>query len=128
MPRNGPPWPPGSFDLAWEAFSRGEYGPKISYFVVISDSEGPFTSTEKLQEAAGPPAISEIKRVNKGTWTSEQEDIEHAEENVAVCEIEPDQWNRITETSSRKQLIVWINGKKRFAYIVGPPGSRSEEE
>lgn len=117
-----PPWPPGSFDLAWEAFGRGEYGPKITYFVVISGSV-PFTSAEKLQEAAGPPAISEIKCVNKGTWASKQEGTEHAEK-VTVCKIKPNHWNQITEMSSRKQLIVWINGKKRFAYIVGPPDSR----
>jgi hypothetical protein len=45
-----------------------------------------------------------------------------------ICEILPEQWEQITKTASDEQLVIWIDGKKRFAYIVGPPGSRSSAE
>lgn len=79
-----------------------------------------------LQEAAGPPDISEPRWVTKTKRTAQIEDTKNGEGHD--CEILPEQWEQISETASDEQLVIWIDGKKRFAYIVGPPGSSSSAE
>ncbi|KAI1913153.1 hypothetical protein LOZ61_002920 [Ophidiomyces ophidiicola] len=87
---------------------------KFTGLIIISKL-GPYTSVEKLQRALGSSTVLEPR------WE------DPSFEKVLVCKVSREERMRLSKTAKSAIGYTWYDGKLMASYIIGEPGSASEE-
>ncbi|KAI1978405.1 hypothetical protein LOZ53_002602 [Ophidiomyces ophidiicola] len=97
---------------------------KFTGLIIISKL-GPYTSVEKLQRALGSSPVLEPRWVSLGYLSQNEEDPSF--EKVLVCKVSREERMRLSKTAKSAIGYTWYDGKLMASYIIGEPGSASEE-
>lgn len=124
------PWSKEAWQAAAERFRAGVVEPERRFPVIITSLGGPFTSAQKLKEVAGLSSVPEVHWTTRSSiWDPEEEEAEEEEggkgaedkkprERVQYCDVNWNQLLRVKEYSDGENLLVWFQGKKRFAWLA----------
>ena len=112
-----PPWPPEAWHAARERAMLGVTETEKRFPVIITSSTSSFMTLEKLQEVDDLSLIPKVKRT---TLTSilEEEAKELEKEEVQYCDVNWEQLVRVYDYSEGEDVIVWFQGKQRFAWLA----------
>ncbi|KKZ67771.1 hypothetical protein EMCG_06537 [[Emmonsia] crescens] len=124
MPRDHFPWTVEQWDAARAAMARGDPGPKLIFPIIISDAS-PITSKAKLEEITGP-VTAEVEWAHRGSFMKDTEDANA--EKIKYCIVKAKQWNFLHKSLEAHQVLLWINGVKRYGYFVPTPGSGDDAD
>lgn len=115
------PWSKETWQAAGEAFRAGVVEPERRFPIIITSSTGPFPTPQKLQEVAGLQSLPDVQLMTMASWDdsagSRGTDSKKPEE-VRYCEVNLDQLSRVKEYSDGKDVLVWFQGKRRFAWLA----------
>jgi hypothetical protein len=117
----GPPWSGEMWQAAAAAGRAGKTKPESQHPIIVNNSTGLFMTPQKLQEIVDLPSLPDVRRTTKtslsGPKTEEEANIKNPNpEKVQYCHVKWDQFRRVQEYSDGEIVIVWIQGKKRYAW------------
>lgn len=112
--KSHPPWPPEAWHAAREQAMLGVPEAEKRFPVIIASSTGPFTTPEKLQKVADLSSVPEVKQTIL-TSILEEKSKELEKKEVQYCDVNWKQLVRVYDYSEGEDVVVWFQGKKRFA-------------
>ncbi len=123
-----PPWSAEQWRLAGR--HRAEK-PEKRYPVIISSSTGLFRTPRQLQEMAGLSSLPPVLWSTKASLSDKVEaagrgDNGKEAEKVRYCEVNWEQLAQVQKRTHGENVIIWFQGKKRFAWLAMSSRPRSE--
>ncbi|KAK2757258.1 hypothetical protein FQN54_004772 [Arachnomyces sp. PD_36] len=112
------PWPAEAWVQAYEARKRGHVEPEKRFPVIITSSTGPFPTPDKVKEVVDLPSTPEVKRTTRTTLSEVSDATELEKQEVEYCDVNWKQLVRVRDYSEGNNVIVWFQGKRRFAWLA----------
>ncbi|KAK2799173.1 hypothetical protein FQN50_008562 [Emmonsiellopsis sp. PD_5] len=121
------PWSPEAWKAAGEAHVRGEYrGISSQRFPILftPSGPGPFTTPEKIQEAGSLESAPGVIWSTESQWgpielePTEEDSQKNGKARVQYCDVGFKEWKRIKEKTEGEDVVIWFNGKRRFAWLA----------
>lgn len=97
--------------------------PEKRYPVIINSSTGLLRTPQELQRLAGLPSLPHVLCTTKASSSDKVEgasrDHDGTEpEMMQYCDVNWEQLLRVQERTKGENVIVWFQGKKRFAWLA----------
>lgn len=129
-----PLWSKEIWQAAAAADRAGVIQPERRFPVIITTSQGPFTTPQKLQEVAGLPSVPEVRETTRTSiWDPDVEEecrravCKHPAERMRYCDVNWYQLLRVKQYSDGEEPLVWFQGKKRAAWLAHSTKQKSDQ-
>lgn len=128
------PWSREAWEAAAARHRAGVVQPEPRFPIIITCSTGPFTTPQKLQEAAGLSSLPDVQwTARTSVFDSEGEEGSKGPdgekpEKVQYCDVNWEQLIQVKEYSDGEDVLVWFKGKKRFAWLAHSVKQKSRKQ